>query len=146
MNDIVKDFNYNTAGSYIVNQGNVGSDAVPFGRISAPIKKQATEVSYPAGSIMGKITATGEWTPVDVDASDGSEVAQGILFDKVVVADDTNTDTVTAPIDTGDMVVHSAFLSLTASVTTAQLDAIKLAMETAGFTFRNWDENEFVTT
>lgn len=146
MNDIVKEFSFNTAGAYIVNQGNVGSDTVPFGRISGKIKKQATEMTYSAGSIMGKITATGEWTPVDVTASDGSEVAQGILFAPVTVADDTTTDVVTAPIDTGAMVVHSAYLTLTTTVTTAELDAIKLAMETAGFTFRNWEENEFVTT
>lgn len=142
MSSIGSELNFNRAGAYIVNQGNVGSDAVPFGRIRADIKANDADITYEAGSIMGKVTATGEWTPVDVSASDGSEVAKGILFAPVdMVAGEANT----APIDTGAMVVHSAYLSLETPVTTAQLDSIKLAMEEAGFTFRNWEENEFVT-
>jgi hypothetical protein len=40
------------------------------------------------GMIMGQITATGHYVPLDIDAADGSEVARGILD---IIADETIT-------------------------------------------------------
>lgn len=37
-----------------------------------------------AGLVLGKITATGKYVPRDEDASDGSEVAAGILYSPAV--------------------------------------------------------------
>ena len=36
-----------------------------------------------AGTVMGKITSGGEYVAYDADATDGSEVAAGILYDNV---------------------------------------------------------------
>lgn len=36
-----------------------------------------------AGTVLGRVTSSGEYVPLDPSASDGSEVAAGVLFDAV---------------------------------------------------------------
>lgn len=43
----------------------------------------STTAAIDAGTVMGKITATGVFVPFDQDASDGSENAAGILMNRV---------------------------------------------------------------
>lgn len=40
----------------------------------------ATASNLPAGQLLGKVTASGEYAPYSADATDGTEVAAAILF------------------------------------------------------------------
>lgn len=56
-----------------------------------------------SGTVLGKITATGKYTPVTVAAEDGSEDAAGILLDPV---DATSVDAPAVIIAREAIVVH----------------------------------------
>jgi hypothetical protein len=45
----------------------------------------------PSGTVLGKVTATGKYGPYDNAASDGREVAAGLLFSSVKVPASTST-------------------------------------------------------
>ncbi len=46
------------------------------------------------GSVLGVVTATGEYTPRDPDATDGSEVAAAIVLENITVEAATATDVI----------------------------------------------------
>lgn len=52
-----------------------------IGRDNAIVKAGAGKLV--TGTVMGQITATKKWVPVDLAASDGSQTAKGILIDYV---------------------------------------------------------------
>uniref|UniRef100_Q31HU6 Head decoration protein n=1 Tax=Hydrogenovibrio crunogenus (strain DSM 25203 / XCL-2) TaxID=317025 RepID=Q31HU6_HYDCU len=67
----------NHAGEFILSEGN--------GHISREVITVVTgqaDILYP-GQVLGKITASGKYTPYDVNATDGSETAAAVLYDKV---------------------------------------------------------------
>ena len=68
-----------------------------------------------SGTVLGKITASGKYTPVTVAAADGSEDAAGILFQDV---DATSAD-VSAVIIARDAIVSNQGLTYGADVNTA---------------------------
>lgn len=43
----------------------------------------------PSGIVLGRITATGKYGPADDTATDGRETARSILYDPVLITDDT---------------------------------------------------------
>ena len=45
------------------------------------------EVTLLAGTVMGRVTGSGEWLPTDSTSADGSEVARAVLMSDYVVAD-----------------------------------------------------------
>lgn len=109
MSNTKKVFNPKRAGSHIVGTSNCGSDNVPRSRLRAKI---ATGFGILlAGTVMGKITATDVYRPVNIANTNGSEWAVGVLFDTVDTGADTG-GTINAPLDTGDIVVHGGFLTV----------------------------------
>jgi hypothetical protein len=53
------------------------------------------------GTVLGKITASGTYVPLDLDASDGSETAAGILVAGVTVESGADADGVAIVRDAG---------------------------------------------
>lgn len=68
------------AGEFIVSEANVGATGVPRGRSAGVM---ASGENLAAGSVVGIVTASGEYAVYDNAAVDGTEVAAGILFDAV---------------------------------------------------------------
>lgn len=66
------------------------------------------------------ITVSGEQLPVDLTASDGSQIASGILFDAV----DTTSGSVEAVIIRKDCVVNLSELTLPTGITVAQTNVL----------------------
>lgn len=66
------------------------------------------------------ITVSGEQLPVDLTASDGSQIASGILFDAV----DTTSESVEAVIIRKDCVVNLSELTLPTGITVAQTNVL----------------------
>jgi hypothetical protein len=82
--------------------------------------------NLPAGSVLGKITASGKWTMVAPAAGDGSQTAAAVLFDNV---DATSADKVcviiVSPSEVNDKELNWASLSGGQKTTArAQLDAV----------------------
>lgn len=65
----------NHAGEFLVSEGN--------GEISREVITIASGQDLPAGQVIAKLTAGGEYVAYDNVGSDGSEVAAGILFEAV---------------------------------------------------------------
>lgn len=86
----------NHAGAYIVSEATVGSTGVSRSRDTGTL---IAGQNLSAGTVLGKITASGKYTQLAPAANDGSEVAVAILFDNV---DATGADA-TAVIHTRDM-------------------------------------------
>lgn len=63
-----------TGAEFIQSEGNGG-----ISRNTVTVRVP-TGTTYDAGTVLGRITATGLYVPYDSDASDGSEVAAGILI------------------------------------------------------------------
>ncbi|MDC7784774.1 head decoration protein [Rhodoplanes sp. TEM] len=76
------------------------------------------------GTVLGKITATGEYKPAAVGASDGSDKAAAI---NIYGVDATSADQKVAAIVRGPAEVNGNFLVFDASVDTAAEKATKLA-------------------
>lgn len=53
------------------------------------------------GTVLGKITASGKFVPLDLDASDGSQTAAGILVADVTVESGVDADGVAVVRDAG---------------------------------------------
>ncbi|MDG4811926.1 head decoration protein [Hydrogenovibrio sp. 3SP14C1] len=67
----------NHPGEFILSEGN--------GHISREIitiEAGQVDVLYP-GQVLGKVTATGKYSVYDVNATDGTETAAAVLYDKV---------------------------------------------------------------
>lgn len=57
--------------------------AEPFGEYLRLVVTVISGQVLEAGAVLGKITASGKYTAVDADATDGSEAAAGVLYDDV---------------------------------------------------------------
>jgi hypothetical protein len=84
--------------------------------------------NYKAGSVLGKITASGKYKLAVVGAVDGSAVAVAVLLNPV---DATLADATGVILARGPAIVSKAALVFDASVNTAPLTATKWAELTA---------------
>lgn len=76
--------------------------------------------SYPAGQVLGKVTASGKYAAYDGDATDGTEVAAGVLYDAV----DASTADATGVAIVRDAEVKGALLTDNDADGTADLAAV----------------------
>jgi hypothetical protein len=67
------------AGEFVVSEGN--------GRISRETIIVLSGQTLQPAAVLGKVTASGKYKALDPGASDGSEVAAGILYDRVDASD-----------------------------------------------------------
>ena len=114
-----KDFDFQLAGCYLVTTGNIGADAVTIKRIRGMLSGGQGVIK--AGTVLGKVTATGEYVAHDPALADGGEVAVAISYDTFDTSVDGNTDPIHAPIDTGDIKVNSQSLIWITGITNAQM-------------------------
>lgn len=77
--------------------------------------------AFPAGQVLGKITASGKYTAYDPDATDGTETAVAVLFDAV---DASTADATGVGIVRGPIVLKSAVLTDSDAAGVAALAAI----------------------
>lgn len=75
--------------------------------------------SFPAGQVLGKITASGSYTAYDDTAEDGTEVAAGVLYDAV----DASTADASGAAVVRDAEVKGALLTDNDAAGTADLAA-----------------------
>ncbi|MEP0518561.1 MAG: head decoration protein [Hyphomicrobiales bacterium] len=88
-----------------------------------------------AGLVMGVITASGKWKPHEDGASDGSEVAAGILYDNVTAAAASD---VVAVMITRDAEAKRGALEWDATVSTPTLENAAIDdLATAGIVVRD---------
>lgn len=73
--------------------------------------------SYPAGQVLGKVTASGKYAAYDDTANDGTEVAAGVLYDAV----DASTAEATGVAIVRDAEVKGALLTDNDAAGTADL-------------------------
>lgn len=66
------------AGAFLISEAN--------GTLSREVVL-VTGGSFSAGTVLGKVTATGKYTQLDPAATDGSQQAAAVLFDGVVAID-----------------------------------------------------------
>ena len=78
------------------------------------------------GTVLGKVTASGKYVQIDLGASDGSEVAAGILWDGVF-ADGADAD---AAAHVRDAEVLGAELVYPDGASSGDIDTINAALET----------------
>lgn len=114
------------------------ANIIETGRVSDWLKREADSVysreevtvisgagELVSGTVLGKITASGKYTPVTAAAADGSEDAAGILIDPV---DATSAD-VTALIIARDAIVSNQGLTYGADIdTTNERAAVHAAL------------------
>ncbi len=74
-------------GGMAVQNNDIGS-VVIFGAVFAPevFLGLAVDTTYPAGTVLGRVTASGKLSPSVVGAGDGSEVPVAVLADDVLTA------------------------------------------------------------
>lgn len=110
--------NHLRAGAFIVSEGN-GS----FSRDKVTILGGYTGAGLiKAGTVLGKITSGGKYTPSPASGSDGSQTAVAVLFDDVDV---TDGDVEAAVISGGDAEVRASDLLYEATVDTDNEKAAK---------------------
>ena len=73
--------------------------------------------TYPIGTVLGKVTATGKYKRVEATAVDGSQVAAAVTIADVTVV--ANTDVKVVALARGPAMVSKSALSFGASVDTA---------------------------
>jgi len=74
-------------GAYLVSDDiHLSREVVTFAKSAAPI---------PAGMVLGKVTASGKYVPLNPTAKDGSEKAAGISYDNVDASDKDQRGVVT---------------------------------------------------
>lgn len=86
---------------------------------------------YPAGTVLGKVTASGEYTQLAPSKSDGSEKASAVLYAAVDASSDVKAVVIVrdAEIDKGLLVFESA-------VTDAQKTGAVTALQSLGLIIR----------
>lgn len=87
----------------------------------------ANAIVYPAGTVMGQITASKKWKHWDVAAVDGSEVAKGILFGRKEISAADQKGVIVAR----HQVVNGNAISYLAAATDPQKAAAEAALATA---------------
>lgn len=87
---------------------------------------EAAAATFPVGTVLGKVTATGKYKRVEASANDGSQVAVAVVIgDKSGAATDVAvaaaTDTPVLALTRGPVVLSAGHLLFGASVNTAPL-------------------------
>jgi hypothetical protein len=98
----------------------------------------AAAADYKIGTVLGKVTATGKYVPVNAAAvvgQEGAEVAAAILLENVSVAATTDT-TATAAVN-GAMIVRDGGLVFVNTHSTAERAAAVAAIEALGIKTRS---------
>jgi Bacteriophage lambda head decoration protein D len=78
---------------------------------------EAAGATYPIGTVLGKVTATGKYKRVEATAVDGSQTAVAVTIADVTVV--ANTDAKVVVLARGPAMVSKSALSFGASVDTA---------------------------
>lgn len=114
------------AGEFVLSEGNgtISRDKVTIA---------AGEDVLPAGRVLGKITADDKWVSWSPDASDGSQNAKGILYDRV----DATDDDVEATIIARFAEVKRDALSLKTATVELDLDDALASLAAAGIIVRD---------
>ena len=112
------------AGHYIVSEAN--------GRRSRETVTLISGQNLKAGTVLGKITASGKYTQHDKDALDGSEVALAVLFDDVDASGGDKTAVITAR----DSEVNAAELTWPAGYVANDITAATVALNAVGIVAR----------
>lgn len=86
------------------------------------------------GSVLGKVTSTGQYAPRDPDATDGSEVAAAIVVENKSVTASTATDV--AVIVRGPAIVAADGLVYDVTHTTTQIEEAVAEIESLGVVVR----------
>jgi len=114
------------------------------------VANEAAQKSYVAGTVLGKVTATGKYKILEATAADGSETFAGIYVGGAGL-ESPDFQTVAATTDTSvvivfrDCIVGKAGLVFGASVDTQpERDAIYAQMTAAGF--KVMDQPDSLTT
>lgn len=129
-------FEGQTNGCYLINGANDGGAMVGRNRdaISMKVVPVTDEgVILQSGTILGKVTATSEYTQVDLSASDGSEVAVGILFSETRI---DSADPVRSNADVRECEVDSQYLIYPESASGTDIIAINGALAECGIVIR----------
>jgi len=83
-----------------------------------------TGTSYAAGSVLGKITASGKYKLATATGTDGAQIASAVLL---TATDATGADAMGVILARGPAIVSKAELAFDASVTAGALTTTKLA-------------------
>ena len=126
---------FQRAGCYVVSHANSGADNVPRGREGVSLKGGSGVLV--AGTVLGQVTATKEFTTWSPAAADGSETVSAILFGKVDTGEAGSTDPVRGVVDTADLVAHGEYLVLKSSITAPQIITLIDGLKTLGILVRN---------
>ena len=97
-------------------------------RTNAQITLAAKGTEYKAGTVLGKITATGIYTPLNPAASDGSQNFGAILYGRR----DANASTQRAAGTVREATLNSNLLTYEIAVTAPQKAAVEAQMAAVG--------------
>ena len=89
-----------------------------------------------AGEVLGKITATGEYVPVDPAAADGSEVAAAISLNVVSTSAAATPQQLAIAVFVRDCEVNGKILNWPATITPAEQQAAEDQLGAAGIIVR----------
>ena len=124
------------AGSHLVSTSVVGSDGVPRSRLHGRLATGYGVLL--AGAVMGKVSADNSYRPVDVSATDGSDVVAGVLFSTVDTGFVKDEPPISASLDAGDISVHGEYLAIYgADMSAPDLLKILTDLETLGVSVSN---------
>jgi hypothetical protein len=115
----------------------MGDGAFMFGQFDPNLSSEqgtlaATAVEVPAGTVLGKITATGLYTPLNPAAADGSQNWAGILYGRRRI----NTGTQRCAVVVRRQGVNGNLLTYLNAVTAAQKAAAEAQAAAAGVIVR----------
>ena len=85
-----------------------------------------------AGTVLGRVSASGDYAPLDPDAADGTETAAAILYEERDAADTAQRCVVTAR----DAEVHAAVLDWPAGATDAEIETALVELLARGIVAR----------
>lgn len=118
------------AGAFIVSESNVGGTGVSRSRDKIVIVAGAGIM--PVGTILGRVTASGEFAAFDPAAADGTETAYAFLFDGC----DATIDAQNAVAITRDAEVNAAEIVWPVGITAPEILVASEALDLRGLVIR----------
>ena len=112
-------------GGYII------SEEIYRSRDAVNVDNSAGLTALQSGTVMGKVTASGDWKALDPAASDGTEVAAGVLFEDIDAA-----ATEARVIHVRECEVQAELLVFPAGATTLQIATATAELIAAGIVVR----------
>ncbi len=122
---VVQTYLGNGTGAYIVSQAN-GYRSREEGVVESGSGK------LPAGTVLGRVTATGRYKPFTAGASDGSQTASAILYETI----DATSAAVKVTLTVRDTEVHRARLAFSGTPNDSQKLAAYASLAANGIAFR----------